>query len=532
VSVPQALRRVLAGEHAGALDITDLAIDAALLDDDAGAFAWRRLANLIGLTLHAVDLGAIETPLLDFALIEGMIAFLRFATSERDGDARRAIVTRASGVPLDEARALLVAAGERGSLLETIAAGKIALGTDSRARSLTFAHNLTTIARAYAAPEPTAANVLAAVVNAFVFDHAPTVAALTRIARDFDAARTFAPWWNAEDLIAEIVAECNDFGRLPSPPFARASAPALAPEPARAVPLRRTHFSASSLNTYAECARKWYFRYACAAVEDRGSSASFYGTAFHAALEEFHLTYPRIENIAPEELANRLDADVGAAFERFRDMFDAPVEYELQRRRARRTAKKYLAWMIERAAREPYTVIGCETSTELEIAGQPFVGYIDRLDRDDRSGGVTVFDYKTGAIATSAAAYRDDVAAFREFQLPFYYWSASAAGHRVTKLALVPLKDPFLDVAPIVLEVVPSSPRAGRARGRDEQTTGPIGIDDLERARTRMGEIATTLANADLTAYPATDDPDACYYCAYRDACRDRPLATAERFGR
>ncbi len=38
--------------------------------------------------------------------------------------------------------------------------------------------------------------------------------------------------------------------------------------------------------------------------------------------------------------------------------------------------------------------------------GRPFVGYIDRLDRDERSGGIGVVDYKTGSIATSAAEYR------------------------------------------------------------------------------------------------------------------------------
>ena len=59
-------------------------------------------------------------------------------------------------------------------------------------------------------------------------------------------------------------------------------------EPPEAVVTRKLSFSASSLNAYAECARKWWFRYACAAVEDRGSSASFYGIAFHAALEDFH----------------------------------------------------------------------------------------------------------------------------------------------------------------------------------------------------------------------------------------------------
>jgi hypothetical protein len=141
-----------------------------------------------------------------------------------------------------------------------------------------------------------------------------------------------------------------------------------------------------------------------------------------------------------------------------------------------------------------------------------------------------VIDYKTGSIALSAAEYRDDVAAFREFQLPFYYWARTAAGDRVTKLALVPLKDALLDVAPVELEIVADArPATGR---RNDSPTGTISIAELERARTRMIAYADLLSSETLAAYPATDDPEACRYCAYKDGCRERPLAAEERFGR
>jgi RecB family exonuclease len=269
----------------------------------------------------------------------------------------------------------------------------------------------------------------------------------------------------------------------------------------------------------------------CAAVEDRGSSASFYGTAFHAALEEFHLRYRRVDGFEPRELAGDLDACIGAAFERYRGRFDAPVEFELQRRRARRTGKRYASWLLERARSAPFEVIGCEVATELDLDGHAFVGYIDRLDRDDRGGGVTVIDYKTGSIATSAAHYRQDVAAFREFQLPFYYWARSAAGDRVTKLALIPLKDALLDVAPIELEIT-TAERSPNGHRRDDDTRGTISVAELERARAKMIEYAGLLSRASLDAYPATDDPDACRYCAYKDGCRERPLVAQQRFGR
>lgn len=302
-------------------------------------------------------------------------------------------------------------------------------------------------------------------------------------------------------------------------------------EPGTGMRTRLAHFSASALNTYAECARKWYYRYLCAAVEDKGSSASFYGTAFHDALEHLHAEFPRPAHADAAAMASRLKGYVNASFDRHRTNFDTAVEYELQRRRAQRTARRYVEWLVAESLRAPFTVIGCELEARLELEGFAFVGYIDRLDRDDRNDTVGVLDYKTGSIATSAAEYRDKVLQFRDFQLPFYYWARTACGDRVTRLALIPLKDAIADVRPISLEVVPV-PRSGSPRGRDAGPAGTISIADLERSRARMIEICTELTSGDIIHFDVTDDATACTYCAYVVACADRPAAPEDRFGR
>jgi RecB family exonuclease len=524
LDVRSALRHAVATRPE--LEADALAVDAALLANPDDAFAWRRLAVEAGLAFEVVDLGATAPPPLDLGAVEGVTALLRYASSQRDADARRALLAPQSGVRPDDARTLLASAGERDDLLETIA--KNAVADANR-----FAHGLATITTAYKTPDASAASVLAATFSAFPVDDAPARAALERVARDFDAARAFAEPWEARDVIAEIEAELGGAPRRTSALVGIAPAPPVGDEPPVPVAIRKLSFSASSLNTYAECARKWWFRYACAAVEDRGSSASFYGIAFHAALEDFHATHTRFEARDGAPLAAVLDYSVVAAFDRHRTRFDAPVEFELQKRRARRTAKKYLAWLLERARRAPFEVIGCETQADVELGGHRFVGYIDRLDRDDRSGTVTVVDYKTGSIATSAEEYLDEVRAFREFQLPFYYWARTAAGDVVTRLALIPLKDALLDVAPVELEVVTTS-RAPRNRPSTGSgpATGEIAVGELERARERMIALASRLASGTLADFPATDDPGACRYCAYAAACRERPLALEERFGR
>jgi RecB family exonuclease len=515
LDVRSALQQAIAARPS--IEATALRVDAALLANPDDAFAWRRLAVESGLAFEPVDAAA---PPLDPAAVDAALALLRYAGSLADADARRALVAPQSGVAPDEARTLLATAGEHGGVLDVIAKG--ASGAATR-----FAHALGTVRAAYKTPDASAQTVLAAIFAAFAFDDAATRAALERVARDFDAARAFVETWEAHELIAEIEAELTGAPRRSAPVAAIAPAEPVEDEPPAPVAIRKLSFSASSLNAYAECARKWWFRYVCAAVEDRGSSASFYGIAFHAALEDFHGVHARFDGADAAGLASFLDYCVVTAFDRHRTRFDAPVEYELQRRRARRTAKKYLAWLLERARRAPFEVVGCETQADVELGGHRFVGYIDRLDRDDRTGTVTVVDYKTGSIATSAEEYLDDVRAFREFQLPFYYWARTAAGDVVTRLALVPLKDSLLDVAPVELEVVTSS-RAPRGRGAH----GEIAVDELERARDRMIALATHLASGTLADFPATDDPAACRYCAYAEACRDRPLALEERFGR
>lgn len=413
---------------------------------------------------------------------------LRYAASPSDATARRLVTSPYSGVPRTDARALAAVAGERGDLCETIASAKLSLAPEAAAAVRRFSAALNDISSAGAAGSNDAA-LVALVRRAFALDEVD----------------------GTEDVLAPSEA-------LGPHPF----------EGAAPVVRRQRPFSASSLGMYAECERKWYYRYVCAAVEDKGSSASAYGSAFHWALEQFHREYPRADAAPAETLAARLDGWIQTAFERYRSGFETNVEYDLQVRRARRTAKRYLAWFIGRAKAHPFSVVDQEAEVALEMDGYAFTGFIDRLDRDDKTGNVTVVDYKTGSIATSAAEYRAKIARFVDFQLPFYYWARTALGDRVTRLALIPLKDALRDVEPIELEVVPSS--VGESR-RSDATTGTIGIDELERAKVRMVELARRLNDEPLERFRVTDDPDACTFCAYVQSCRSRPLRRDARFG-
>ncbi len=300
------------------------------------------------------------------------------------------------------------------------------------------------------------------------------------------------------------------------------------PEEPHGVPPWEKHFSASALNAYAECRRKWFYRYACGAVEDPGSAASAYGTAFHLALEDFHGEFPRPRSSEKAAMRARMRECITWAFRRNRDGFETAVEFELQVRRAQRTAQRYVDWLLTQETEAPFEVLGREVAASLDLDGRPFVGYIDRLDLDERSGGIGVVDYKTGSIATSAAEYCERIRRFQDFQLPFYYWARTSAGDRVTRLVLIPLKDALLDVRPIVLEVSPRPPARSRQKNG---ACGGIGVDELERSRKRMIELSDELASGEIRRFAPTEDAAACTYCAYATSCAFRPPAEASRFG-
>jgi RecB family exonuclease len=469
------------------------------------------------------------------ATYDAVVTALRWAARGDDATARRLIASALSGVPSIDARALIAAAGTRSTLADAIAAQRPVVGERSRAAALRFSSGLDAIRNAYRAQGARAVELVATIAGELDLSSADVtlLGEVVRIARNLDAVDELtSSEWEIDELIASLDDELDlAVTGVRVPPAAEAR---VAPSPKqRPLPPRRGHFSASALNTFAECRRKWFFRYLCSAVEDKGSAASLYGTAFHSALESFHARFPHVAELDLRTVQAHLEGCITVAFDRYRDGFESNVEFELQRRRAIRTVRKYGEWLVARSNDAPFTVAGCEISTELVLDGFDFVGFIDRLDRDDRTGEMAVIDYKTGSIATSAAEYREKVLSFEDFQLPFYYWARTEAGDRVTRLVLLPLKEATADVLPIELEVVPGS-AVQKSNGKRiaRAIVGTISIDELRIARAKMIELCTDISSGTLEHFPAAVDPSACRYCAYRAACRERPATNEDRFGR
>ncbi len=427
---------------------------------------------------------------------------VRWCRTASEDALARVIRSPYSGVPHDVAAAYATLASRTGSLLEAIERERLALPAPDRDAVFAFAECARRLFAA--APDLTDEALRDLVRSPFKTSQQPFALRLraSHYAQDDKIGGASKPVDLAEPVERET------------------------PSGVRA---RSQHFSASALNAYAECERKWYYRYVCAAVEDKGSSAATYGTAFHLALEDFHAVYPRPRAEDEREMRAAIVDDVKWAFERNRDGFDTAIEFELQLRRAQRTAQRYVDWLLAQERRAPFEVIGREVPANIELGGHAFVGFIDRLDRDERTGSVAVVDYKTGNIAASAAEYREKVRTFRDFQLPFYYWARTEAGDRVSRLALLPLKDALLDVRPVELEVTIAR---DDAKTRNDAATGTISVADLERARARMIEVCDRLTSGEIERFAVATDPGACVYCAYALACAGKPAPAEEKFGR
>lgn len=402
----------------------------------------------------------------------------------------RMIRSTCSGVPHDIGAAYATLASRTGNLLDAIDRGALALPAPERDGVLRFASRAR---RVRALP-----------------DDLDSATLRTAVAEAFEMRASQTPF----DKPFDTAAGDTDGGAQGDTDREFELAEAVVPEPACGVAGWQKHFSASALNAYAECARKWFYRYACAAVEDEGSSASAYGTAFHLALEDFHGEFARPRATERSAMRRRMRDYVAWAFERNRTDFGTRVEFELAVRRAQRTALRYIEWLLAEEAQAPFEVLGREVPASLELEGRPFVGFIDRLDRDDRSGAIGVVDYKTGSIATSPAEYAEKVRRFEDFQLPFYYWARTAAGDRVAKLMLIPLKDALLDVKPIVVEV-------GKT----------IRLDELERSKAKMIELSGHLSSGKVAHFNTAPTPSPCTFCCYATACTKKPFPEAARFG-
>lgn len=296
-----------------------------------------------------------------------------------------------------------------------------------------------------------------------------------------------------------------------------------AQEPAVTFVAPRMTFSASRLNAYVKCPRRWFFEYLCQAVEDRPSIQALYGKVFHAALESLHRDVRIPGQWEPDAVLERLQRHLDASFGRSHDEFDSQLEYEVSRLRARRVAEHYVKWLFAEAADAPFEIAEIESRHAFSAGGHEFVGYIDRVDRPLGGGPATIFDYKTGRIEKDPAEYLRHVRSGDEAQLALYYAMRRARGEDIARVALVSLRDSRDSAWVLALDVTDAAGGAIVRRGaRDGVVRAACSPDDLRASLDLLVARCDMLTRDGVDHFVAGADPP-CSYCSYERACRERP---------
>lgn len=295
------------------------------------------------------------------------------------------------------------------------------------------------------------------------------------------------------------------------------------PEGGGAVVAPHMTFSASRLNMFVKCPRRFFYEYLCDAVDERTTSNAVYGKVFHAALEALHREVRIPSAWQRAEVLDKLCLQLDAAFGVARREFESELEYAVLRLRARQVARHYVRWLFEEAADAPLEISEVEERHDVLLGDHRFVGYIDRVDRPAGGGPVTILDYKTGRIEEDPEEYLRQVRSGEEAQLALYYAMRRARGDDVARIALVSIRDArdrtwvlALDVADEAgKSVAPRRDRAGVLRAT-------CSLADLEASLAALTRRCDEITTEGFDHFTVGDDPP-CSYCAYAASCRERP---------
>jgi ATP-dependent helicase/DNAse subunit B len=253
------------------------------------------------------------------------------------------------------------------------------------------------------------------------------------------------------------------------------------------------HLSASSLNDYHECPRRYYYKYVVHIPEAVSFEARL-GTAIHRALELFHQQHQRVHLGLLPELLERFEMEVRKV------AFQNESEREQGLARGQQILTQYLTKEADRSA----SIRRMEVEKEFSLALGPdltLCGKIDRLDWLD-NGRVRIVDYKTGELKS-----RPDY--LEGFQMPTYAWAVMEALNRepesVEVIGLKKLKQTAKGVC-IDCQELPW----------DDDSKYALTPARLEELKTQITAIVQGIRAGNFAAAP---DEQRCGWCAYRLLC-------------
>ncbi|MBI3509331.1 MAG: PD-(D/E)XK nuclease family protein [Bacteroidetes bacterium] len=196
-------------------------------------------------------------------------------------------------------------------------------------------------------------------------------------------------------------------------------------------------FSPSSLNTYLQCALRFYFRYVAHIKESDDVEEiigdNTMGTIIHRTLEELYKPAlgKNLDTAFYTQALVRAEEVCNAAFRReFGSEGSSTGKNLLAKKIALRYVQSFLGKELENSASEKLKLEGLEKELKavLEINGKKILvtGKADRIDKNDCT--VRIIDYKTGKTEwrelrfEETSELKNDILLAKSFQLMTYAW--------------------------------------------------------------------------------------------------------------
>jgi putative RecB family exonuclease len=252
------------------------------------------------------------------------------------------------------------------------------------------------------------------------------------------------------------------------------------------------HLSPSSASTFRQCARRWKHRYIDRLPDPKGIPA-LVGTFVHRILEELMVLDPTDRTL---DEARRLARDLWPEVADDDD-FRALLLDEASQRGVRWHAWRLVETYFTMEDPTAVSVAEREQRLEVELAGVPFVGVVDRTEYTDT--GLRVTDYKTGK--APGVRFLDD----KLSQVWLYAAALEAAEQPVNEVRLMYLTGSSIDRT-VDTEAM------NAAVDQHSATWGAIAAAiDSEEFPTRVGPL--------------------CGWCPYAATCPEGRMEAERRYG-
>ncbi|WP_180674068.1 PD-(D/E)XK nuclease family protein [Helicobacter sp. 13S00477-4] len=176
-------------------------------------------------------------------------------------------------------------------------------------------------------------------------------------------------------------------------------------------------FSASKINDFFSCRRKFYYKYLKKIKSNDSNSKAKIGVAIHQILFDGYRKYIN----APLDI-EKIKKDCLKQIDSIKlDSLGEFLDFEF----SFKSLEAFWENESNRVKKADIVVLDCEKTFEIQIAGFPFKGVIDRIDNCD--GEILLIDYKFKS--NLKVDKEKDLDRTSDFQLPVYFYAAKYLGY-------------------------------------------------------------------------------------------------------